>query len=310
MSDTSPGTASGVRDSLITTETREVSPSVRSVGLRTHPLRFDNLSSANVLPRTAEEFLIASRNVRHDRETQLSVAHYFSDPVTIALAQASKKPGDGSERIALPEAQPPAADLADAIATRRSARQFARGPLSLEQVATLLRYGNSETAEVLAPLDGGGEAVLRLRTAPSAGGLYPVELWVAALDVTGLARGVYRYLPHEDALELWAGADTLQPLLDSCVDLGPGGLTASASAVLLFVGSPWRSMRKYGPRGMRFLLHETGAISQNVHLTATALEVGSLDYSGYFDDETHRALGVDGVFRAVVHLVLLGAVAQ
>lgn len=253
---------------------------------------------------------MASRNARSDRETQLSVAHYFSDPVTIALERSSINPGDGSERIALPESAPPSADLADVIARRRSARGFAAAPLTLNQLATMLRYGDSETAEVVAPLESGGEAVLRLRAAPSAGGLYPVELWVAAMDVKGLPRGVHRYLPHEDALELWAGADTVQPLVDSCADMGPNGRLASASAALLLVASPWRSMRKYGPRGLRFALHEAGAISQNIHLTAAAIEVGSLDYSGYFDDETHRALHLDGVFRAVVHMVLLGAPAQ
>jgi SagB-type dehydrogenase family enzyme len=310
LNKSSPGTASEVRDSLATTETREVSANVLSVGLRTHPLRFDNLDDSGLSPRVAEEFLVASRNARTDRETQLSVAHYFSDTVTIALAHSSLNPGDGSQRIALPDSEPPAADLADVIARRRSARGFTKAPLTVDQLATMLRYGDSETAEVIASLEAGGESVLRLRAAPSAGGLYPVELWVAAVDVKGLPRGIHRYLPHEDALELWAGADSVQLLLDSCADMGPNGLSASASAILLLVASPWRSMRTYGPRGMRFVLHEAGAISQNVHLTAAAIEVGSLDYSGYFDDETHRALGIDGVFRAVVHMVLLGSPAQ
>ncbi|MGW1075714.1 SagB/ThcOx family dehydrogenase [Streptomyces sp. NPDC002537] len=298
--------AAEVRDALVTTEAREVSPSLAGVGFRTHPLRLDNRADPAERAHPAEEFLVASRNTRHDRETQLSVAHYMSDLVTVALAQSSWSPDDGAVRVPLPQAAPPGASLAQVIASRRSVRDFAPAPLPLAELATVLRYGDSETVEVFARLEKGGEVPLRMRSAPSAGGLFPVETWVAAGGVTGLGRGVYRYLPREDALEGWAGGTALDELLASCPDAGGGDLVGSAAALLLLVASPWRSMRKYGPRGLRFVLHEAGGIAQNVHLTATALGLGSLDYSGYFDDETHRALGIDGVFRTVVHMMLLG----
>ncbi len=295
-----------VRDALVTTEAREVSPRALGVGLRTHPLRFDNHNASEALPRVAEEFLVASRNTRHDRETQLSVAHYFTDPVTIALAQATRSPIDGAERIQLPASRLPDVSLAQAIAGRRSARDFASAPLPFESLASVLRCGDSETIEVQSRLDSGGEAALRLRTAPSAGGLFPVEIWVAARNITGLKQGIYRYLTDADALETWAGEQELTTVLSSCADVAGDDLAGTCGAMLLFVAAPWRSMRKYGPRGMRFVLHETGSIAQNIHLTATALGLGSLDYSGFFDDETHQALGIDGVYRTVVHMVLLG----
>ncbi|WP_269859377.1 SagB/ThcOx family dehydrogenase [Streptomyces sp. RPT161] len=296
-----------VRDALVTTEAREVSPQALGVGLRTHPLRFDNHNASDALPRVAEEFLVASRNTRHDRETQLSVAHYFTDPVTIALAQATRSPLDGAKRIQLPESRLSDVSLAQVLAGRRSARDFASAPLPFGSLASVLRYGDSETIEVQSRLESGGEAALRLRTAPSAGGLFPVEVWVVARNITELERGIYRYLPDADALETWAGEQELTRLLSSCADVAGDDLAGTCGALLLFVASPWRSMRKYGPRGLRFVLHETGSIAQNIHLTATALGLGSLDYSGFFDDETHRALGIDGVYRAVVHMVLLGA---
>ncbi|MEU5190157.1 SagB/ThcOx family dehydrogenase [Streptomyces klenkii] len=296
-----------VRDALVTTEAREVSPHALGVGLRTHPLRFDNHNAYDVLPRVAEEFLVASRNTRHDRETQLSVAHYFTDLVTIALAQATRSPLNGAERAQLPESALADVSLAQVIASRRSTHDFSSIPLTFESLANVLRYGDSETIEVQAQLESGDEAALRLRTAPSAGGLFPVEIWVAARNVTGLKQGIYRYLPDADALEIWAGEQELTRLLASCADVAGNDLAGTCGAVLLFVASPWRSMRKYGPRGLRFVLHETGSIAQNIHLTATALGLGSLDYSSFFDDETHQALGIDGVYRAVAHMVLLGA---
>ncbi|MCQ4080755.1 SagB/ThcOx family dehydrogenase [Streptomyces sp. RB6PN25] len=303
--DTSPTlAASDIQDALVTTETREVTPSLLNVGLRTHPLRFDN--NATTVPRPAEEFLVASRNLRHDRETQASVAHYFTDPVSIALAHASTVPNDGSGRIPLPRHHAPTLTLAEAIAARRSVRAFASTPLPLHQLAAVLRYADSETAEVNVGLEDGRSTGLRLRTAPSAGGLYPIEVWIAARTVAGLATGAYRYLPGHDSLETWAQADAVEDLSATCGEVSGEDLVGQAAAVLLLVANPWRSMRKYGPRGLRFVLHEAGSISQNIHLAATATGIGSLDYSGFFDDETHQALGIDGLFRTVVHMVLLG----
>ncbi|MFC0849819.1 SagB/ThcOx family dehydrogenase [Streptomyces noboritoensis] len=299
--------AAEVRDALVTTEAREVSPALAGVGFRTHPLRFDQQVDSGVLLRPAEEFLISSRNTRHDRETQLSVVHYFTDPVTLALAHASRGPRDGSIRMSLPQATPPDVSLAQAIASRRSSRDFGPAPLALASLAIALRYGDSESAEISARLDNGDEVPLRLRATPSAGGLYPVEIWVAARNVAGLGRGIHRYLPGEDALEEWAGSDALDRLLAACTDVNGDDLVGTAGALLLFVAKPWRSMRKYGPRGLRFVLHEAGGIAQNIHLTAVGLDLASLDYSGFFDDEVHQALGIDGTYHAVVHTLLLGS---
>lgn len=302
-----PGKIEDIRDSLIITETREISPDVRSVGMRTHATRFDNLTESNHLPRVADEFLVASRNRRHDRETQLSVTHYFTDAVTTVLSQVGVESARDAERVPMGTSATTSAQFTDVIARRRSIREFSGGELSLRQLAFLLRCGDSESAEVDAVLSDDGTVPLRLRTAPSGGGLYPVELWVAARGIGGLRRGVYRYLPRADELELWSGETSVDSVLASCVDNAGGIDLSSTAAALLFVAQPWRSMRKYGPRGMRFVLHETGAIAQNVHLAATALDVGSVDYSSYYDDETHAALDIDGVFRAVVHMVLLGS---
>ncbi|MEV6239792.1 SagB/ThcOx family dehydrogenase [Lentzea sp. NPDC051838] len=266
------------------------------------------MTETNVLPRVADEFLVASRNRRHDRETQLSVTHYFTDAVTTVLSQVGVESARDAERVPLGTSAAAGAGFTDVIGRRRSVREFTGGELSLRQLAFLLRCGGSESAEVDALLSDDSTVPLRLRTAPSGGGLYPVEMWVAARGIGGLRKGVYRYLPRADELELWSGETSVDAVLESCVDNAGGIDLKSTAAVLLFVAQPWRSMRKYGPRGMRFVLHETGAIAQNVHLAATALEVGSVDYSSYYDDETHAALDVDGVFRAVVHMVLLGCI--
>lgn len=140
----------------------------------------------------------------------------------------------------------------------------------------------------------------------AAGGLFPVELWIVALGVDGLDRAVYRYLPRADGVVETASSEVVNRLLATFAIPEDQINIGSASAILLYVARPWRSMRKYGPRGMRFVMHETGGIAQNVHLTATALGLASVDCAGFHDDEVHTALGLDGVMTAVLHTTLLG----
>ncbi|MFI0219900.1 SagB/ThcOx family dehydrogenase [Streptomyces lydicus] len=303
MTESQPIALDEARQALVTSECRSLSTSFGALGLRTHEARFDNLGQAP-LPRVAEEFLLASRNRRHDRDTQLSVAHYFTDPVAVALSQLGKEAPE-APRLVLPPGREPEVTLGEAVADRRSVRDFANTPVSLDDVATVLRYANSETAEVDADLESGNQATLRMRTVPSGGGLYPVEVWLGARAVGGLAPGVYRYLPHEDALAEHGGPDVLAAAMAAGM-AGGGADVHQAGAFLLLVAQPWRSMRKYGPRGMRFVFHETGGISQNIHLAATGLGLGSLDSSSFYDDDMDNALGLDGLFRTAVHLIVVG----
>ncbi|MEU5545108.1 SagB/ThcOx family dehydrogenase [Streptomyces sioyaensis] len=303
MTESQPIALDEARQALVTTECRSLATSFGALGLRTHEARFDNLGQAP-LPRVAEEFLLASRNRRYDRDMQLSVAHYFTDPVAVALSQVGKEVPE-APRFALPQGREPEAALGDAVAGRRSVRDFADTSVSLDDLATVLRYANSETAEVDADLESGNQAALRLRTVPSGGGLYPVEVWLGARSVPGLESGIYRYLPHEDALAVHGGPDMLAAATAAAME-GGGADVHRAGAFFLLVAQPWRSMRKYGPRGMRFVFHEAGGISQNVHLAATGLGLGSLDSSSFYDDDMDSALGLDGLFRTTVHLIVVG----
>ncbi|WP_327738216.1 SagB/ThcOx family dehydrogenase [Streptomyces nojiriensis] len=294
-----------MRNALVTTECRSISAGFESLGLRTHEARFDNLGQT-ALPRVAEEFLLAGRNRRHDRDTQLSVTHYFTDPVALALSQLGAEAPE-APRLALPQGTDPDASLTDAVAGRRSVRDFADLPLTLDDLATVLRHANSVTAEADTELESGSRVSMHLRTVPSGGGLYPVEVWIGARNISGAAPGIYRYLPREDSLAVHGDAGMLDAAMAAVMESGSAELRQAAGFVLL-VAQPWRAMRKYGPRGMRFVFHEAGGISQNIHLAATALGLGSLDSSSFYDDDMDEALGLDGLFRTAVHLIFLGHV--
>jgi hypothetical protein len=90
-----------------------------------------------------------------------------------------------------------------ALASRRSERRYADSPLTLAEVSQLLwsAYGVSKPVPEVPALGGG------LRTAPSAGACYPLEVYLAAGRVTGLDPGIYRYEPSTHELQLVTDGD-------------------------------------------------------------------------------------------------------
>jgi SagB-type dehydrogenase family enzyme len=67
-----------------------------------------------------------------------------------------------------------------------------------------------------------------------------------------------------------------------------------------------RTLKKYGPRGYRYVLFEAGHAAQNVCLLATELDLGSICTGGFYDGRLNRYLGLDGTSEAVLYLVGLG----
>ncbi|MFC4908398.1 SagB/ThcOx family dehydrogenase [Actinomadura gamaensis] len=260
-------------------------------GARDQALRYA-VRDAGVRP--VEEFLIATRNRRADSDLQRSILAYTSPG---ALAEVGRLGLDSEPvRTKLAPGTLPGG-LAEVLSRRRSRRAFTGAALTGEHLATVLSRATGVTG-------GADPGPLPARAAPSAGALYPVDTWVAAFNVTGVDRGVHRYLARDDELAHWS--DDADALLEACVWGAHGIDLAKVPALLLFVATPWRSVRKYGPRGLRLALHETGSLAQNVHLAATALGLGSIDFTGFYDDEAHEALGIDGTDVTLLHMVALG----
>lgn len=279
---------------------RPLEPAVVSSGFRTHSLRYDGLRDlpANV----ADEFLVNTRLRRRDVEFETSVGTYFTEVGTTVVSLLGQEGPRGSARIELPPSVPLRMELGEAIGRRRSVRTYSGEPIPLAYLATIARAACGVTGVAHA----GGDVTIRLRSTPSAGGLYPIELHVAALRTADLPRATYYYDARRDCLWETGRDGKVGALLEAVAAPEEIVTTSSASALLLLVARPWRSMRKYGPRGMRHVLHEAGAIAEHVNLAAVALGVGSVDCASFYDDEVHEALGVDGVYQALVHTIVLG----
>ena len=277
---------------------RPLEPSFASTALRTHPLRYDALHENRTRP--AEEFLVNSRLRRGDIEFEASVASYFTEPGVDLPPLIGREGRRGTARIRLPPSVPLRLSFDATVSRRRSSRTYTGDSMTLAYLATILRAACGITGH------GGREGELALRATPSGGGLYPVDLHVAALRVDSLPRAVYVFEPLGDALWQTGDATTVDALLAAVAAPDEVVMTTSATALVFLIARPWRGMRKYGARGMRHVFLEAGAIAQHVNLAASALGIGSVDSSSFYDDEVHEALEVDGVFEALVHTVVLG----
>lgn len=161
--------------------------------------------------------------------------------------------------------------LEDCLASRRSRRDYAQGPLTIEEIAQLLWAAQGVTDP------GHG-----FRTAPSAGALYPLEVYLVAGEggVEDLEAGLYGYLPGRHAIEKVRSGDLRQSLAAAC--LGQSWI-AQAPAMFLLTAEYERTQRKYGARGQRYVWMEAGHASQNLLLEAEALGLAAA-VVGAFDD--------------------------
>jgi len=199
--------------------------------------------------------------------------------------------------VALAPAAPLSAELGTVLARRRSERTFASDPIAAAELAALLAAGYGVTG-ALELEDGHAQP---MRTAPSGGALYPLELFAAVRNVDGLPAGLYHY----DALE-----DMLERLADGPADLSKvspfESAVAGAAVVVALAACFWRSRFKYGLRAYRFTLLEAGHVAQNLLLAAAALELGAVPIGGFYDRRLDDLLGLDGVDESSLYLVCVG----
>jgi SagB-type dehydrogenase family enzyme len=164
--------------------------------------------------------------------------------------------------------------LEAAIARRRSRRAYRSDPLRLADVAQLLWAAQGVT---------GPE---QQRTAPSAGALHPLALYLCATRVEGLEPGIYRYRSADHDLEPVCLGDKRRDLAAAAVWQD---CIRFSACVLLFAADYSCTTAKYGERGIRYVHIEVGAAAENVLLEATALGLGTV-IVGSFDDAQVAAI--------------------
>jgi SagB-type dehydrogenase family enzyme len=276
----------------------------QTTGLRTHGLRFKDLGRGD--RGIGEQFLVATRYTRADRETEASIQSYFLDTGVVLLSHNGEEDAAGRTSAPLPSGVRLRRELGEVLGHRRSVRDYTGDTIPFDQLATVVRAAAAITAVGEVDLVEGGRRSIAFRTTPSPGGLYPLELWLLPLRVEGLGKAVWRFDPRSDAL-VSEGDDAAVTAAVAAFAIPEEVIALNRAAlVLLLVGRPWKVLRKYGDRGIRYLFVEAGALAENVHLACGALGLGSVDCASVHDNELHAALGFDGEFRMLVHTVVIG----
>lgn len=194
------------------------------------------------------------------------------------MAQTTSWPVAGTATIALPTANKNGiVTLESAISQRNSVREFASTPLTLEEISQLLWAAQGIT-------HGKG-----LRTAPSAGALYPLELYLLTGRVGSLASAIYHYDARQRTLQRIEQEDKLGMLASAAF----GQLWIKDSAAVIIIAADYeRTSRKYGKRGQRYVHIEVGHVAQNIYLQATALGIGTTLVGAFTDDDVANVVGV------------------
>jgi SagB-type dehydrogenase family enzyme len=229
----------------------------------------------------------------HDK-TSLSLTRILQHIMPKKAPPPVPKEYPGARRIMLPLKKAPQTPIENVLTRRRSVRDYTGEPLSLQEVERLCWAASGIS------LRRGG---ILFRTAPSAGALYPLELYLVANRVESLPKGIYHYNPPGGVLEEVRLGDFARRLARAAL---AQDAVAQSAATFVITGIFARSTAKYDVRGYRYVYMEAGHASQNLCLMATSLELGTVTIGAFMDKQVNDLLGVDGVGEAAIYLQPVG----
>jgi len=162
----------------------------------------------------------------------------------------------------------------------------AKEPLHREQLLNLLynsyRFKNDKSLK-----------------APSAGGIYPLELYVVIQNVEGIEKGVYHYNREEISLNFINGFSNIPRL-----NVPSNNFTENVGCMIFFVCNITNMMNKYGARGYRYCLIECGHIGQNISIVSDHLNIKSCAIGGFYDARVKKHLNLSDNFYPLYSYVL------
>ncbi len=187
------------------------------------------------------------------------------------------------------------ANLWKLLLQRRSRREYSAGrSVPIAALSSLLWATQGLTARY-------GDAFFR--TAPSAGGLFPVETYVSIRAVDGLQQGLYHFRPLAFDLEFLKKGDFSKELTGAALQQD---LILDAQITFIWSAIIARSRWKYRQRAYRYIYLDAGHIAQNLYLAAESLGLGACAIGAFYDDEANKILSLDGIEETVIYMAAVG----
>ncbi len=171
---------------------------------------------------------------------------------------------------------------------RRSPKQEIYGSVTLKQINHMLFAAHGITENIF------------LRTYPSPGATHPTEIYLVVWNVSDLNPGIYHHNLIENSLELICSKKTEPKDILATHDLWD-----NAACLFVFSLELPRTTKKYGERGYRFALLESGHSSQNLMLAATELEIQACELGNYYDNILCEMIEADGIDHIIGTTVIV-----
>jgi len=178
--------------------------------------------------------------------------------------------------------------IEEAILKRRSIRDYTKESLSLKEVSQILWSAQGITDEASG-----------LRSSPSAGATFPLEVYLAVSNVKDLNAGLYKYNPFNNTLKLFAEGDKRFDISNAA--LKQGSIEKSAAMIILTAVHERTSVR-YGNRTERYVNMEIGHAGQNIYLQAVSLGLGTVMIGAFNDDALKKVMDLpDNEFPLAIY---------
>ena len=233
-------------------------------------------------------FIALTACVANDQSASEEALAQLETPMNVASSEILPAMAEESPLIVL--LPPPITDgsmsVEEALANRRSRRDFMDRAISMDQLSQILwaAYGITYPMPHAPPALRGG-----LRTTPSAGATFPLEVYVVVGNVMGLEPGVYRYVSEEHKLVRVIDGDVRNEL--SVAALGQR-MVREAPISVFYSALFYRITGRYGERGIAYAFIELGHSAQNVYLQVEALGLGTVAIGAFIDDRVGQILNL------------------
>ncbi len=189
-------------------------------------------------------------------------------------------------------------DLIKAIQDRQSHRHFKPAPLSLEELSFLLwatqgirKVINNSTA---------------YRTVPSAGCRHALETYLCILNVDGLKKGIYRYLPLEHQLLLVSLNENIsQEIIEATFNQS---FTGKGALTFIWTTIPYRMEWRYHLAAHKVIAIDAGHVCQNLYLACAAIGGGTCAVGAYHQELIDKLIGVDGENEFTIYIAAVGKI--
>lgn len=235
---------------------------------------------------------------RFQQETCYDSSGLVGKDISYGVRTSEFKSYADAKSIKLPSGASGGLSVEGAVHRRKSVRNFADKPLTLDQLSRLLVAANGLTHN---------DARVNHRSIPSAGGLNPLEVYVIISNVTGLESGIYHFDVRDTSLALVETGRFGNELQKAAMDQQSVGNAPLALAISARFD---RTTQKYADRGYRYIYMEVGCAMQNVYLQATALGLGTVAVGAFEDNRLNKLFGLDGQSESALLILPVGYPAE